>query len=139
MHASLAIHLPDIIGPVVGALLFVLGVSAVPEPARRSVNAFLAAGATGVYISGGFGAWELLFAALALPLAYLGMKSYRYIGVVWLMHSAWDLPHHLWNHPIWPFQSTSSFGCLVFDALIAIWLLRGAPSVWRTPARVRAI
>jgi hypothetical protein len=122
------------IGPIIGALLFVLGMSAVPEPNKRTVNVLFAAGASGVYISGGFGLWELLFASLALPMAYMGTKSYRYIGVFWLMHSAWDLPHHIWNHPIWPFQPTSSFGCFVFDPLIAIWFLLGAPSIWH-PAR----
>jgi len=45
------------------------------------------------------------------------------------MHSAWDLVHHLYGNPIWPFMPTSSFGCLVFDALIALWFLAGAPSI----------
>jgi hypothetical protein len=47
------------------------------------------------------------------------------------MHAAWDVPHHLWGHPIWPFMPTSSFGCVIFDTLIAIWFLAGAPS-WLT-------
>jgi hypothetical protein len=50
------------------------------------------------------------------------------------MHSAWDLVHHFWGHPIWPFMPTSSFGCMIFDALIAVWFLAGAPSM-RADAR----
>jgi hypothetical protein len=36
---------------------------------------------------------------------------------------------------IWPFMSTSSFGCLIFDSLIAIWFLAGAPAYALTPSR----
>jgi hypothetical protein len=45
------------------------------------------------------------------------------------MHAAWDLPHHLYGSPIWPFMRTSSLGCMVFDSLIAVWFLAGAPSI----------
>src|ERR1700680_527403 len=103
--------------------------SLVPEPTRQKLNAIFVAGASGVYLNGGFGVWELLFPALATPIIYRGLQSHRYIGVAWLMHAAWDLPHHLWGNPIWPFMPTSSFGCLVFDTLIAIWFLAGAPSL----------
>jgi uncharacterized protein DUF6010 len=81
------------------------------------------------YVSGGgLGPWELLFPALATPVVYLGLRSDRCIGLFWLMHSAWDLAYHLYGYPIWPFMPSSSFGCLVFDALVALWLLAGAPS-----------
>jgi hypothetical protein len=33
-----------------------------------------------------------------------------------------DILHHLWGNPIWPFMATSSWGCLIFDSLIATWL-----------------
>jgi hypothetical protein len=118
----------DYFGPVISAVLFVLIMSFVPEPARRKLNAIFAAGAIGAYLNGGFGAWELLYPALATPIVYRGLRSHRYIGVAWLMHGAWDLPHHLWGNPIWPFMRTSSFGCMLFDALIAMWFLAGAPS-----------
>jgi hypothetical protein len=91
------------------------------------LNAVLVAGASGVYLSGGFGVWELVYPVVVMPVAYRGLQSYRYIGLAWLMHAAWDLPHHLWGHPIWPFMPTSSFGCVVFDSLIAIWFIGGAP------------
>ena len=120
----------DYVGPVIGAVIFVLLMSLVTEPARRDVNAIIVAGVTGVYLSGGgFGVWELLFPVIAMPFAYRGLRAYPFIGIVWLMHSGWDILHHLWGNPIWPFMPTSSFGCMIFDALIAVWFLVGAPSI----------
>jgi hypothetical protein len=89
-----------------------------------------------VYLSGGFGVWELVYPAIATPIVYLslrshGARSYRFIGLAWLMHAAWDLPHQLWGNPIWPFMPTSSLGCMIFDASIAIWFLAGAPGIER--------
>jgi hypothetical protein len=79
----------DSIGPAIGAVVFVAIMSLVPEPARRSFNAIFAAGAIGVYIGGSFGTWELLYPVLATPIVYLGLRSYKYIGIAWLMHAAW--------------------------------------------------
>jgi len=128
----------DYLGPVVSAVLFVLVMSLVKEPARRTFNAIFAAGAVGVYLSGGFGPWELLYPVIATPVAYLGLRSYRFIGIAWLMHSCWNIVHHLWGNPIWPFMPTSSFGCMIFDAFIAVWFLSGAPSVFtlRTKSQI---
>jgi hypothetical protein len=39
-----------------------------------------------------------------------------------------DIAHHLWGNPIWPFMPSSAFGCMVFDSVIALWFLAGAPS-----------
>jgi len=104
--------------------------SLVSEPARRTINAMIVAGASGAYLSGGgFGIWEVVFPLAAVPMAYRGLHSYPFIGLAWLMHSAWDIVHHLGGNPIWPFMPTSSFGCMIFDALIAMWFLAGAPSV----------
>ena len=71
----------DYIGPALGADLFIAIMSLIPHPARRSFNAIFAAGAVGAYIGGGFGVWELIYPALATPVVYLGLRSYR-------------LPHH---------------------------------------------
>jgi hypothetical protein len=122
------LHLMGYLGPVAAALVFVLAMSLVKEPARRHFNAILVAGATGVYLSGGLGPWELLFPAITLPLAYLGLRSHRFIGIAWLLHTAWDLVHHIHGNPIWPFMPSSSFGCAIFDAAIALWFLAGAPA-----------
>src|SRR5262249_22283493 len=57
MHNSSLLVL-DYVGPAVGAAVFVLAMSFVKEPTRRSFNALFVAGASGVYLSGGFGVWE---------------------------------------------------------------------------------
>jgi len=118
------LHLMDSVGPAIGAGVFVLLMSLVREPTRLRVNALLVAGASGVYLSGGLGLWELLFPALLFPIVYRAQTSYRFVGIAWLLHAAWDVVHHLYANPIWPFIPTSSFGCMVFDTLIALWFLR---------------
>jgi Family of unknown function (DUF6010) len=130
-HTAPSLFVMDYAGPVIAAVVFIALMSLVREPTRRTVNAIIAAGASGVYLNGGFGPYEVIFPILAMPLVYRGLVSHRYIGVVWLMHAAWDLPHHFWGNPIWSFMPTSSFGCFVFDTLIAIWFLTGAPSIGR--------
>jgi hypothetical protein len=134
MSAESAFAPMIIIGPALGGALFIAIMSLVPHPARRSFNAIFAAGAVGAYIGGAFGVWELVYPILATPVVYLGLRSYRAIGVAWLMHAAWDLPHHLVGHPIWPYMRTSSLGCIVFDSVIALWFLAGAPSIFRKRA-----
>ena len=129
MHTAPPLHLADYLGPAAGAIVFVLIMSRVKEPARRNFNAILVAGAGGAYLSGGFGLWELLYAAAAAVVAYLGLRSYRFIGLAWLMHAGWDLLHHFYGNAIWPFMPTSSFGCMIFDTVIAVWFLAGAPSI----------
>ena len=121
----------DIASPIIAAGLFVMAMSLVREPFRRTLNAVLVAGAAGTYLSGGgFGPWELIYPAIATPVACRALQSHRFIGVAWLMHAAWDAAHHLWGNPIWPFMPLSSLGCLIFDAGIAIWFLAGAPAPW---------
>jgi len=128
----------DFVGPAIGALAFDVIMSLVSEPARRTINAMIVAGASAAYLSGGgFGMWEVVFPVIAMPMAYRGLHSYAFIGLAWLMHSGWDILHHLWGNPIWPFMTTSSFGCMIFDALIAAWFLAGAPSLVGQP-RARA-
>ena len=138
MHSP-PLHTMDWIGPTVGAVVFVLLMSLLREPARRNFNAVFVAGAGGVYLSGGLGPLELFYPAIATPVAYLGLRSHRFIGLAWLMHAGWDLVHHLYRNPIWPFMATSSFGCLVFDSLIAVWFFANAPSIFAlVPRKVHA-
>jgi hypothetical protein len=88
-------------------------------------------------VKGGLGLCEPPFSAGATAAAYLGLRSYRSIGIAWLLHAAWDVVHHLYGNPIWPWQPLSSFGCAVLDSLIAIWFLAGAPGLFellRRPA-----
>ncbi|MFI5288638.1 MAG: DUF6010 family protein [Polyangia bacterium] len=128
MH-SLPLHVMDYLGPLLGAAAFIILMSLVKEPGRQRFNAIFAAGATGVYLSGGLGPWELVYPAIALPVVFLGLRSYRAIGLAWLLHAGWDLVHHVWGNPIWPFMPTSSVGCAIFDTLLALWFIAGAPSV----------
>ena len=123
----------DYLGPALGALLFVVGMSLVAEPTRRSLNAIVLAGASGVYLSGGFGLWELTYPVIGAAVAFRGLWSHRVIAVGWLIHAIWDIAHHLWGNPIWPFMPTSAFGCMIFDSVIALWFLAGAPSVLKRP------
>jgi hypothetical protein len=118
----------EYIGPAIGGLVFILIMSAFRDPARRHFNAVLVGGAMGAYLSGGFGIWELPFAAVGAGVAYLGLRSHRAIGIAWWMHAAWDMAHHAYGNPIWPFMETSSFGCVIFDTVIGIWFFANAPS-----------
>jgi hypothetical protein len=88
------------------------------------------AGAGAAYLSGGLGVWEFAFTALVTFCAYKGLQSYRYIAIGWLLHSGWDVLHHLYGNPIVPFAPTSSVGCAITDTLIAIWFFADAPSVF---------
>ena len=97
----------DSYGPAIAAVVFVIVMSCVREPARRTFNAVFVAGACAAYLNGGFGKWELVYSLLATPVVYAGLRSYRFIGIAWLMHAAWDLAHHLWGNAIWPFMPNS--------------------------------
>ncbi|MEV4759450.1 DUF6010 family protein [Micromonospora sp. NPDC049559] len=125
---------------VLSALLIGLGyvllVSLLREPARRRFNAIMVAGAGAAYLSGGaLGPWEFAFTAAVTYCAYRGLDSYAWTGVGWLLHTGWDLVHHLKGAPIVPFDAHSSLGCAICDPVIAIWCLCGGPSL---PALVRS-
>jgi uncharacterized protein DUF6010 len=130
MH-TIPLAVMDYVGPAVGAIVFVAIMSLVAEPTRRTLNAMILAGASGAYLSGGFGPWELIFPLIALPVAFRGLRSHQFIGIGWLIHASWDIVHHFWGDPIWPFMPSSAFGCMIFDAMIAPWFLLGAPSFLR--------
>jgi hypothetical protein len=128
MQPPPTLALADYLGPVFGSLVFVALMSRIPEPHRKTLNAVLVIGASGVYMSSGFGGWELAYALVAGPIVgYLALRSYYAIGIAWLMHACWDWLHHLYGGVIWPFMPTSSFGCMIFDTCIAVWFLAGAP------------
>lgn len=130
-HAVPALQPLNYIMPVVIGLVFILIMSLVSEPSRQKFNAIFVAGAGAAYLSGGLGGWEFAFTAVATVVAYKGLDSYRYIGLAWLLHTCWDIMHHLYGNPIVVFQPTSSFGCAISDTVIAIWFLFGAPTVYK--------
>ncbi len=131
MHTYPAqLHVLDLIAPILVACVYISACSLFKEPNRRNFNAIMIAGAGAAYLGGGFGIWEFSFTAILTYLAYQGLKSYRFIGVGWLLHTGWDVMHHLYGNPIIPFSVTSSLGCAICDPVIALWCFAGAPSVF---------
>lgn len=125
MQATLTYVAPILIG-----LLYALVMSLIREPNRRRFNAIMVAGAGAAYLSGGgLGGWEFLFAAAVTFCAYRGLESWTFIGIGWLLHTGWDLLHHVKGNPIIPFAHDSSLGCAICDPVIALWCLRGGPSL----------
>ncbi|MEU5952345.1 DUF6010 family protein [Streptomyces sp. NPDC047525] len=118
------------VAPVLIGVLYALVMSLIREPNRRRFNAIMVAGAGAAYLSGGgFGGWEFLFTAAVTYCAYRGLESWTFIGIGWLLHTGWDLLHHLKGNPIIPFAHDSSLGCAICDPVIALWCLRGGPSL----------
>jgi Family of unknown function (DUF6010) len=105
----------DVLGPVVVALIYISLCSLFREPNRRNFNAVFVAGAGAAYLSGGFGVLEFVFLAAVTYCAYRGLGSYNFIGAGWLLHTGWDVLHHLYGNPIVPFVPDSSLGCAICD------------------------
>ncbi|MGK8489363.1 DUF6010 family protein [Nocardia asiatica] len=119
------------IAPVLIGILYALAMSLILEPQRRRFNAIMVAGAGAAYLSGGgFGGWEFAFTAVITYCAYRGLESWTFIGTAWLLHTAWDLLHHLKGNPIIPFAHDSSLGCAICDPVIAVWCFCGGPSLF---------
>jgi hypothetical protein len=126
-----------VVAPVLIGVLYVLVNSLIPEPHRRRFNAIMVAGAGAAYLSGGgFGPWELMFTIIMTACAYRGLNSWSFIGIAWLLHTAWDIAHHLQGNPIIPFAEHSSLGCAICDPVIAAWCLAGGPPLTE-PLRTR--
>lgn len=114
------------VAPIGVGLLYALLMSLIREPHRRRFNAIMVAGAGAAYLSGGgMGGWEFPFTVLVTYVAYRGLESWTFIGVAWLLHTAWDIVHHIKGNPIIPFLHTSSLGCAICDPVIALWCFTG--------------
>lgn len=119
-----------VVAPILIGLLYAVVMSLLGEPHRRRFNAVMVAGAGAAYLSGGgLGGWEFAFTAAITYCAYRGLESWTFIGIGWLLHTASDVLHHLKGHPIIPFAHNSSLGCAICDPVIALWCLRGGPSL----------
>ena len=94
------------------------------------------AGAGAAYLGAGLGVWEIGFCTAMTYVAYRGLEDYRFVGAAWLLHTGWDVVHHLFGSPILPFLPMSSFGCAICDVGLAAWYFAGAPSPY--PWIVRA-
>lgn len=119
-----------VLGAIAIAMFFVSLMSLLKEPHRQKINAIILAGAAGVYWSGGLGVWEFAFGTLLLWVAFKGLNNYTFIGIGWLLHTAWDIVHHFYGDPIVFLEPSSSAGCAVCDPIIAIWFFLGAPDVF---------
>ncbi|MCP2256336.1 hypothetical protein LX15_000019 [Streptoalloteichus tenebrarius] len=116
--------------PILIGLLYALLNSLIREPHRRRFNAVMVGGAGAAYLSGGgLGGWEFAFTILVTYCAFRGLESWRFIGIAWLLHTLWDVVHHVNGHPIIPFADLSSLGCAICDPVIALWCLVGGPSL----------
>ena len=127
--------LPFILSPLVVAALFILLCALMKEPGRQRFSAIMIAGAGAAYLGGGLGAWEFGFCALLTFIAYRGLQDYRFIGAGWVLHTLWDVVHHLYGNPIVPFLPMSSAGCAICDLGLATWYFAGAPSPYPWVAR----
>jgi uncharacterized protein DUF6010 len=128
----MSFRLIDVTAPVIVAVIYISAVSLFKEPQRRNFNAIMIAGAGAAYLNGGFGMWEFAFTAVVTFFAYRGLQSYRFIGIGWLLHTGWDVLHHLYGTPIVPFVATSSLGCAICDPVIAAWCFAAGPSILKT-------
>ena len=81
-------------------------------------------------MNGGFGLWKFAFSATVTFCTFRGLRSNNWIGAGWLLHTGWDVLHHLYGNPIVPFAADSSFGCAICDPVIALWYFAGAQSVY---------
>lgn len=131
---------PHMVSPLLVAGLAILLLGLLREPARQRLSAILLAGAGAAYFTGGLGPWEFAFCAAISAVAYFGLSDYRWIGLGWLLHSGWDVAHHLYGNPIIPMLPLSSFGCAICDAGLAAWYFAGAPSPypWTRQAKAAA-
>ncbi|MFI0737745.1 DUF6010 family protein [Streptomyces sp. NPDC021100] len=117
------------IAPVGIGLLYALAMSLVGEKHRLRLNAVMVAGAGAAYLGGGgMGGWEFVFTASATYVAYRALDSWTFVGIGWLLHTAWDIVHHIKGSPLLPFAHGSSLGCAICDPVIALWCFRGGPS-----------
>lgn len=121
--------------PLLVAGVFVLLCGFLREPARRQFSAIMLAGAGAAYLGGGLGAWEFGFCAVMTFVAYRGLVDYRFVAIGWVLHTLWDVAHHLYGNPIVPFLPTSSAGCAICDLGLAAWYFAGAPSPYPWIAR----
>src|SRR4029077_15881625 len=113
-------HRPELtllgtLSPLAVAGIFILLCALLKEPARRNFSAIMLAGAGAAYLGGGLGVWEFGFCALMTFVAYRGLQDYRFIGAGWVLHTMWDVVHHLYGNPIVPFVPMSSAGCAICD------------------------
>ena len=97
---------------------------------RLRVNAAVAVGASGTYIATGtFGPLELVLSTIVLVVAFQGFRSWRWVGVAWLLHTALDIAHAVRGVDLLPWAPNSAVGCAICDPVIALWCFGGGRPV----------
>lgn len=129
-HAIPGVTLLTVSGAILVAAVYIILTSLVKEPDRQKLSAIIVAGAGAVYWSGGLGVFEFVFGSIMLFIAFKGLTNYYFIGIAWLLHTGWDIAHHLYAAPIVYLSPSSSAGCAVCDTILAIWFFFKAPSVF---------
>jgi len=124
MHSLPAFSLYEYGKPIIFAFIFIALFRLIKEPTRQNIMALGIAGGGATYLNGGFGAWEFVFTTVMVWVALQGLKSYRFIAIGCLLHTGWDVLHHFYGHPILAFDPLSSFGCFIFDPILAFWCLK---------------
>ena len=100
-------HFHNLPAPVAIALRCTSLASLAGELARQKYMAIALAVAGSAYMDSGFGAWEFP-AAIAIAFCVArGLQQqkrdfggYYAISAGWLLHTAWDVLHHVWELPI---------------------------------------
>ena len=121
--------------PFVVPLVVITLMSLLKEPSRQKLNAIIIGVAAGVYFNGGLGIWEIPFTLIITYCGYRGLTHYYFLGIAWLLHTAWDVVHHLTGNPMLSMMPSSSFECAIIDVLLATWFFLGAPSVFHLAKR----
>jgi hypothetical protein len=70
------------VAAVIVAGVFVALASCLREPTRHRFMAIFVAGAGAAYLGAGLGWWELAFTSVLTYVAYRGLDSYRFIGMI---------------------------------------------------------
>jgi hypothetical protein len=130
MQSQAAFSILHIVSALGVAVVWIAAFSLLREPVRHKLSAIMIAGAGAAYLSGGLGTWEFVACAAFTAVAYKGLDDYRFIGLGWVMHTCWDLVHHLHGHPIIPIAPDSSAGCAICDLLLGAWYFLGARSIF---------
>ena len=119
----------EILPPIGQSLIFVFLISIIREPYRQRSMAIMLALAGGVYINNAYQLMPEIFALVIAIFSLLGLKNYKFIGIGWLLHSAYDWIHYTNGFPMINHAPGSAFGCAIFDIGIAVYFFFNAPNL----------
>jgi hypothetical protein len=127
-----------ILAGFIAPAIWICSFSAVSEPQRRQVNCILVGLAASTYGNHSFGLVESVGTITVLTLGILGLRSYRWLGAAWLVHTGLDIAHHLVADPMFRYFPASSLGCAVTDPILALWFFAEAPDIRDVIKQLRA-